>query len=86
MVKSDTLTVISPVRVLNSAPPTPDEVAKVQFLDHFVPLGADLLASEVGLNLPGAILEVDESGLAHLALGHDPAGNGEHVPRIDLFL
>ena len=53
-----------------------DDVAEIEFFELFEVLFADQVAADVDLHPPAAVLELDEGGLAEIAAGHDPAGDG----------
>ncbi len=54
-----------------------DDIAKVRDFKQFVLLFANIVLTDVNLNLPGDILDMGEPGFSFAALCHDAAGDGD---------
>ena len=75
-------TVGSPVFVRNSLPVTPMKSPRsMSSQEHLPRLDAEALLLEVRLHAPGAVAQVDERGLAHVAQRRHPPGDGDEVDR-----
>ena len=71
--------VFSPVRVVKSVPVASMMSLKIQLLEQRERLVADDIALDVDLDAPGAILDMRERRLAHLAQLHQPPGQRDRL-------
>jgi len=77
MVKLLSFTEISPVLVVNMGAFDADEVGEVEVDEDGPLVVAEDVFLGVDLHAAGLVADVDEHGLAHVAVGGDAAGDGD---------